>query len=137
MKDVKEKVIYCLLGFSILLNIYTINLISNFKVTIANELYRLNADVNRVNNRISSIDSSFSGIRAKVDKYITKEEMGKDFMSVAELAEYLDINRNVVYIMMENKELDMPYVKIDSEYRFSKAAIGKWLSTRKIIDNYK
>lgn len=137
VKDIKEKVIYCLLGFSILLNIYTVNLINNFKGTVANELYRLNKNINDVNSRISGINSSVDGVVSKVDKYITKEDMAKDFMSIAELVEYLDINRNVVYMMMENKELDMPYVKIDSEYRFNKVAIDKWLSSRKIINVYK
>lgn len=57
----------------------------------------------------------------------------KEVMSPLDLAKYLDIEMSQVYDMATS-DSTMPYIEINSEYRFSKAAIDKWMETRKIIE---
>jgi excisionase family DNA binding protein len=60
----------------------------------------------------------------------TKE--AKEVMSPSELAKYMNIEMDVVYDMA-NTDSTMPYVEVNGEYRFNKAAIEKWMETRNII----
>jgi excisionase family DNA binding protein len=57
----------------------------------------------------------------------------KDVMSPLELAKYMGIEMNQVYDMVE-KDSTIPFIQINGEYRFNKAAIEKWMETRKIIE---
>jgi len=54
----------------------------------------------------------------------------KDTMSSFEAAEYLYTNQELLIQDIENKKLDIPYVKINDNYVFSKNAINKWLETK-------
>jgi len=69
----------------------------------------------------------------------TQEEKWNDVMAPTELAEYLDIELDQVYDIIDNRESGMPYVYIDGAYRFSKDAIDEWLASRKnvVINNIK
>lgn len=137
MKDMKEKIIYCLLGFFLVLNIYTINLVLNLRDNMGNSLSDLNWQMKNTQNNVSEINNSLNGMERKVDKYITKEKMAKDVMSRYELAEYLNIPVDKVWKMVEDKESKIPYVLIDGDHKFSKDAIDKWLDSVKHIDTYK
>ncbi|MEW9096617.1 MAG: hypothetical protein AB2417_16170 [Clostridiaceae bacterium] len=137
IKDMKEKIIYCLLGFSIVLNIYTINLVLNFRDNMANSLSDLSWQMRNTQNNVSEINNSLNGMSGKADEYIKKEKIGKDVMSSYELAEYLNIPVEKVWKIIEDKESKIPYVVIDLDYRFSKDAIDKWLVSVKHIDTYK
>ncbi|WP_315116996.1 helix-turn-helix domain-containing protein [uncultured Clostridium sp.] len=137
IKDMKEKIIYCLLGFSIVLNIYTINLVLNFRDNMANSLSDLNIEVMRTQNDVNRVSNSLNGQGRKVDEYMTKEKMTKDVMSRYELAEYLNISIYKLWEILEDKESKIPYVLVDGEHRFSKDNIDKWLASVKHIDTYK
>lgn len=62
-----------------------------------------------------------------------QEEKWNEVMAPTELAQYLDIELNQVYDIIENKESGIPYVYIDGAYRFSKDAINQWLASQKNI----
>lgn len=56
--------------------------------------------------------------------------MGKNIMTVQEVADYLGFGVTKVYKLIESKEI--PASKIGRQYRFLKAAIDAWLA-RNII----
>jgi excisionase family DNA binding protein len=57
----------------------------------------------------------------------------KEIMTPLDLAEYMDIEMVKVYEMV-SRDNTMPYIQIDGEYRFNKAAIDKWMETRMTIE---
>lgn len=57
----------------------------------------------------------------------------KDVMTPTELAEYLGIKMDKVYDLVDNKDAKIPYIIIDGEYKFSKAAIDEWLKTSRQV----
>lgn len=63
----------------------------------------------------------------------SSEENFKEVMAPTDLAKYLDIELNKVY-ELATRDNNMPYVMINGEYRFSKAAIDKWMETRITIE---
>lgn len=57
----------------------------------------------------------------------------KEVMSPSELAKYMNIEMAIIYDMT-SADLTMPYIEVNGEYRFNKAAIDKWMETRNIIN---
>jgi excisionase family DNA binding protein len=84
--------------------------------------------------RYSTLQSNIQSIASNSYFYqqqsATKE--AKEVMSPSELAKYMNIDMDVVYDMT-NTDSTMPYVEVNGEYRFNKAAIEKWMETRNII----
>lgn len=52
----------------------------------------------------------------------------KDVMSPSELANYLNLPMDLIYDMTE-QENPIPHTLINGEYRFSKAAVDKWMES--------
>ncbi len=52
----------------------------------------------------------------------------KDVMSPSELAKYLNLPMGTIYDMTM-EESPIPYTLVNGEYRFSKAAIDKWMES--------
>jgi excisionase family DNA binding protein len=57
----------------------------------------------------------------------------KEIMTPTDLAEYMDIEMVKVYEIV-SRDNSMPYIQIDGEYRFNKAAIDKWMEKRMTIE---
>jgi excisionase family DNA binding protein len=57
-----------------------------------------------------------------------EEELEKEVMTAAELAEYLSFSKNWVYRKAEAGEI--PGVKLGNRWRFKKSVIDKWLEGR-------
>lgn len=103
-------------------------LISVFK------LNNLQVRYNELNSQYYMLQSSIQNISNNQNSYQPQSQPKevKEVMSPLELAEYMDIEMMLVYDMIE-RDKTMPYIEINGEYRFSKAAIEKWMETRKII----
>lgn len=56
-----------------------------------------------------------------------------EVMTPTELAKYLKIEMSMVY-ELATSDKTMPYIIVNSEYRFNKAAIDKWMETQKSIE---
>ena len=48
-------------------------------------------------------------------------------MTMSGAAEYLDITFTELKSLIEEKNLDIPYLKVDSQYIFHEEAIAEWL----------
>jgi len=62
-----------------------------------------------------------------------RDKKWDDVMSPTELAQYLDIELDQVYHIINNKGSGIPYICIDDAYRFGKDAINEWLTSEKSI----
>jgi len=106
-------------------------------ILILVSLYKLNnlqVKYSDLNAQYFMLQSSIQNIANNSNPYLqpsTPEEI-KEVMSPLELAKYLNIEMSLVY-NIASKDTTMPYIEINGEYRFSKAAIDKWMETRKII----
>jgi excisionase family DNA binding protein len=98
------------------------------------KLNNLERRYSELNIRYSMLHASIQNIASNSYYYqqqsATKE--AKEVMSPSELAKYMNIEMDVVYDMA-NADSTMPYVEVNGEYRFNKAAIEKWMETRNII----
>lgn len=85
------------------------------------------------------MQSSIQNISNKLNSYqqqnqqdLTPKET-KEVMTPSELAKFMNIEMSLVYDMTAS-DSTMPYIEINGEYRFSKAAIEKWMETKKVIE---
>ena len=49
------------------------------------------------------------------------------YNSLEEVADYLDLDLNTIKEIVENKDLNMPYIKLGDDYIFYKLAIDDWI----------
>jgi excisionase family DNA binding protein len=54
--------------------------------------------------------------------------MPSDLMTIAEVAEYLQVNRNTLYKLVHQHQI--PVFKVGADYRFYRDAIEKWITDR-------
>ena len=54
--------------------------------------------------------------------------MPSDLMTIAEVAEYLQLNRNTLYKLVHQHQI--PVFKVGADYRFYRDAIEKWITDR-------
>ena len=100
-----------------------------------NKMNSLQVVYNELNSQMLMLQSTIQNIH-RDSGFIPPQnppKAAKEVMSPLELAEYLNIDMMLVYDMTE-KDLTMPYIEIDGEYRFNKAAIDKWMETRRTIE---
>lgn len=99
------------------------------------KLNNLQVKYSELNDRILMLQSIIQNTSNNSNYYEQQNQAQevKEVMSPLDLAKYLDIEMSQVYDMATS-DSTMPYIEINSEYRFSKAAIDKWMETRKIIE---
>lgn len=100
--------------------------------------------VNKLNNlqvKFSELSSQYFMLQSSIQNlsdnsgFVPPQNLpkeAKEVMSPSELAKYMNIEMVVVYDMA-NKDSTMPYIEVNGEYRFNKAAIEKWMETRNVI----
>ena len=54
--------------------------------------------------------------------------MASDLMTIAEVAEYLQVNRNTLYKLVHQHQI--PGFKVGADYRFYRDAIERWITDR-------
>jgi excisionase family DNA binding protein len=106
-------------------------------IVVLISIYKLNnlqVRYNELNSQYYMLQSSIQNISNNQNSYQpqSQQKEAKEIMSPLDLAEYLDIDMMLVYDMVK-RDTTMPYIEINGEYRFNKAAIEKWMETRKII----
>jgi excisionase family DNA binding protein len=61
---------------------------------------------------------------------VVNTSVERDVMSIQQASNYLGISDSSLKRSIENKEIDIPYVRIESNYIFSKQAILKWMESK-------
>ena len=121
MKFLKQNFLTLIVLIILLVSIYKLN---NLQVKYS----ELNSQYFMLQSSIQNLPNNSGFIPPQSPLKETKE-----VMSPLDLAEYLDVEMMVVYDMAA-KDPTMPYIEVNGEYRFSKAAIEKWMENRRIIE---
>ncbi|HYF84511.1 MAG TPA: helix-turn-helix domain-containing protein [Clostridia bacterium] len=96
--------------------------------TLNNRLDGMSSKLDLLEVQLARVQSSANNQNLIQPKTEAKE---KDVFTPTELAEYLNININQVYDMIDAPGVGLPYVNIGGEYRFGKEAIDEWLKGNK------
>lgn len=113
-----------------LLLIILIILIINFSI-----LSDIQSNYNNLRSQNVFLQSSIDNLRNNYPNQTqaaSPTKPAKEVMTPLDLAQYLGIEISQVY-NIANADRTMPYIMVNNEYRFSKAAIDKWMETRKSI----
>jgi excisionase family DNA binding protein len=122
-------------GFVILVLVLSIVAVISNVITAQYISYKVE---NKIRMEMESISHQITQIQRQNQPSITynnstREKKWNEVMAPTELAQYLDIELDQVYDIIDNKESGIPYVCIDGAYRFSKDAINEWLASQKSI----
>lgn len=120
-KNIVLVVLLCLLLILNFTSLYHINLLRRRQDDLTWKLKSIEHDMNNLENNFR---------RPSYNNYESKENNFNEIMSPSDLSKYLNIGIDDVYRLIEDKKYNLPYVKINSEYRISKNAINEWLKTR-------
>lgn len=118
MKNILKFLGFAVITIILIVNCFLLNkqIEQGYKIEYA--IRRLDAEISN-NNRNTSTNTV-----QQIQKPAAKE-----IMSPLEVANYLQISMDKVYEMVQNKTTKIPYIYVDGEYRFNKAAIDEWMKT--------
>lgn len=99
-------------------------------------LYTQNSRFDIMSSKLDQMEVQLAGIRSGVNSQNSIQPgvaIRKEVFTPMELAEYLNIEMDSIYDIIDAQDLGIPYICINGEYRFSKEAIDQWLKTNRII----
>lgn len=104
-----------------------------FNMIQMNRISKHVREIDSINNQINYLRNEVSNLRFQTQNQpqvqVTGRDNDKKIMSAGELAGYLDIDISILFKIIENKDSKIPYLKVNDEYKFSKAAIDEWLKS--------
>ena len=94
-------------------------------------LYSMNVKFDSMNSRLDQLEVQISRIQGSANKQNNMQGniavKQKEVFTPTELAEYLNIEMDRVYDMIDSPSIGLPYISVGGEYRFGKKAIDDWL----------
>lgn len=79
-----------------------------------------------VNVNTSNISNALREIAHQIDQQETVQAQ-TEAMYFSAAAEYLGLTYKELKVLIEEKNLDIPYIKIDQKYVFYKSSLNEWL----------
>lgn len=121
MKFLKQNLLIIIVIMLLLVNMYRLDQLNAKYNELADRLHFSTVRIEEAANGIYGIKNAINDLKSD-DQAIPAKEV----MSPSELAKYLNVPMDKIYDMVSTDKT-MPYVIINNEYRFNKAAIDKWM----------
>lgn len=126
MKFLRNNFLAVVIMILLLISLLRLNQLQQSYNQLSSQYFMLHSSVQNLTNDLNGLNSL-----RQVERTL-QEVPAKEVMSPLELADYLKIPMDTVYDMT-TADPTMPYVVVNGEYRFNKAAINKWMEKQRFF----